>query len=301
MKKWILLLIGSLFLLTGCSTYTELNDLSIVNTVGIEKVNDIYKVTISVVDTSNYENEANYKTTLYDATGKNITEAFNNLYLYLDKEIYIYHLETLLLSSSLDKSDIDKVNDYFNNIKNNRNSFLVVYTRDSISDILHLPIRINNLIKTNGNNLSQVAPLTYEKYLKNLYEHKYSFIPTITYSEEKKEVNVVGYSYFYLNKFINSLTKEESLSYNILNNQVKTLTLSIDLKYYAVNTLECNIQKNNQTYDIHVDSFIYSTEKDYIKKYDTYIKNNLDLFINKYSYFDKYKISLNTKGENYEK
>ena len=297
-KRFIILLLGFIFL-TGCTSYTELNDLSIVNTIGIEKIKDIYKVTLSVVDTNNYENDDNYKKEITQATGNNLTDAFNNLYTSLDKEIYIHHLETLLLSSSLTYQDIDHINTYFNNRKNNRNSFSVLYTNSDIKEILESNIDINSLIETNSNNSSLVYPLTYEKYLKVLYEKKYSFIPTITYN--KNTISVLGYSYFYKNKFINLLTKEENRSYNILNNHINTLSLSINNKYYLISSLDANTQFNNETTNIIINSYIYSEEKNYIEKYNTYLKDILDHFINKYSYFKNYKIKTYTKGETYEK
>lgn len=299
MKKVFLLLIFTFLFLTGCINYTELNDLSIVNTIGIEKIKDIYKVTISVVDTNNYENDDNYKKEITQATGNNLTDAFNNLYTSLDKEIYIHHLETLLLSSSLTYQDIDHINTYFNNRKNNRNSFTVLYTNSDIKEILESNVDINSLIETNSNNSSLVYPLTYENYLKVLYEKKYSFIPTITYSNNS--ISVLGYSYFYKNKYINLLTKEENRSYNILNNHINTLSLSIDNKYYLISSLDCNTQLHNTTKNILINSYIYSEEKNYIEKYNQYIKDTLDHFIDKYNYFQDYKIKLYTKGEIYEK
>ncbi len=299
MKKIILSVLIPFFILTGCSNYTELNNLSIVNEIGIEKRNNLYHVTISVVDTNNYENDDFYNKYIYEAEGINLTEAFNNLYLYLDKEIYISHLETLLLSNTLNHTDLDHINEYFNNVKNNRNSFIVVYTDSNIKEILSSKTNINSLIETNSQNYSLVYPLTYENYLKILYQKKYSFIPTIRYTDKK--ITVVGYSYFYKNKHINLLSQEENFSYNIINNHINTMNLSIHKNDYFISSLDTNLQINNDTTNIHITSYIYSEEKNYIDKYNIYIKNIIDHFINKYSYYSQYKIHIYSKGENYEK
>lgn len=298
MKKILILFLSTLFILTGCTNYTELNDLSIINEIGIEKENSIYKVTISVVDTNHYENDDNYKKNIYEATGMNLTDAFNNLYLYLDKEIYIHHLETLLLSNTLNHEDIDNINTYFNNIKNNRNSFTLVYTDSSIKDVLSTDKSINSLIETNSNNYFLVYPLTYETYLKTLYEKKYSFIPTIRYTD--KDLTVVGYSYFYKNKHINLLTQEDNLSYNIINNHINTINLSIDKNYYSISSLDTTLNINSNKTNINISSLIYSKDTDYINKYNTYIKKIIDNFINKYGYYKEYSINTYTKGEKYE-
>lgn len=298
MKKIILLLFCSLFI-TGCMQYTELNHLSIVNTIGIEKENNLYKVTIAVVDPNNYENEDHYQKNIYEAKGTNLTEAFNHLYLYLDKEIYIEHLETLLLSSTLNKEDINNINTYFNNKNNNRNSFTIVYTTSKIKDLTSSTTNINRLIQTNSKNSSLVYPLTYENYLKILYEKKYSFIPTIRW--ENNELTVVGYTYFYNNQQINLLTQEENISYNILNNHIETLNLSIDDKYYAIDNLDTAITYNNDKTDITLTSLINLKDQEDIKKYNNYLKKIIDHFINKYSYLDQYTIQTYTKGDPNEK
>ncbi len=299
MKKLGILFFIFLFGITGCMKYTELNHLSIVNTIGIEKENNLYKVTIAVVDPNNYENEDHYEKNIYEAMGDNLTVAFNHLYLYLDKEIYIEHLETLILSNTLNHKDIDNINAYFNNKNNNRNSFTVVYTNSKIKDIVSSTTNINRLIQTNSENISLVHPLTYENYLKVLYEKKYSFIPTIRW--ENNELAVVGYSYFYNNKPINLLTQEENISYNILNNDIDNLNLSIENKYYSISSLDTTLTYNNDKTDITITSLIYSEEKEYIKKYNKYIKNIITHFIEKYSYFDEYTIKTYTKGETNEK
>ncbi len=298
MKK-IGLLIIIIFFFTGCTSYTELNDLLIVNTIGISKEDNEYIVTIATVDTNNYRNNNNYEKIIYTEKDEKLTQAFNKLYLSLDKEIYIYHLETLVLSSTLNYQDINNINSYFNNIKNNRNSFVITYTNSNIEDILKNNTNINSLLKINSNNYSLAYPITYEKYLKNLNNDKYSFLPTINIDNNK--LKVYGYSYFYNNKYINLLTEEESISYNILNNYVNSINLSINNEFYSITNIDCNDKLHSKKNIININSSVYSKEDNYVNIYNRYLKKILKNFIDKYSYYQEYKINTYTKGANYEK
>ena len=82
MKKIIILLIILLPLLTGCYNYRELNDLSIVTAMSIEKNNDLYKVTVQVVnprkDTdASKGNQPSFIT--YNKTSKSIQQALREM------------------------------------------------------------------------------------------------------------------------------------------------------------------------------------------------------------------------------
>ena len=49
MKK-ILIILPLLFIITGCNSYIELNELGIINIIGIEKYNNNYKLYTSIID-----------------------------------------------------------------------------------------------------------------------------------------------------------------------------------------------------------------------------------------------------------
>ena len=73
MKKIIIIVL--VLLLTGCTSYTELNDLSIVNTMGID-YSDNYKVYISVKNSKNKED-------IFSSINSNLDKAINDIYLSL--------------------------------------------------------------------------------------------------------------------------------------------------------------------------------------------------------------------------
>ena len=69
MKKIIILII-SIFCLTGCANYHELNELGIVSSILIDYKDNLFYTTVEIID------EENFKT--YTGTGSTLTNAFNN-------------------------------------------------------------------------------------------------------------------------------------------------------------------------------------------------------------------------------
>ena len=89
---FIILFICLIILITGCSSYKEINNVLIVDGIGIDKVNDKYFVSFySFVENDEYKG--------IDIEVDNIDEAFRDVYLLSNKKIYLSHLDKLLLSS----------------------------------------------------------------------------------------------------------------------------------------------------------------------------------------------------------
>lgn len=144
MKK-VAILIILLFLLTGCD-YKELSEISIATVLGIDKQKDIY--TISSLVVGKEENE----TLLYTGKGSSITTALSNLNLNLSENLYLNHVQTVLVSEKIAKEGMEPILDYF--IKNDsiQNNFYLFLAHDaSAEDIL------KSLLKNSQNNYNTVT------------------------------------------------------------------------------------------------------------------------------------------------
>ena len=96
MKKILILLI--IFLTVGCSSYTELNNLGVIHIIGIEKIDNKYQLYASIIKEKNGDD---IQSIISIVDGNTINEAINNLSLNSNKEIYMSHLDTLLINDSL--------------------------------------------------------------------------------------------------------------------------------------------------------------------------------------------------------
>jgi len=101
MKKIFIIIFTSLFLLTGCYDNIELDNLSIITGVGIDYLDDEFKLTYEILsDTKTEENTALLSYSV-SGSGKTISEAFTNTNYSVSKKAYFSHLKLLVLSEEI--------------------------------------------------------------------------------------------------------------------------------------------------------------------------------------------------------
>lgn len=183
MKK-ILILIIILFI-TGCS-YTELNNLSIINSIGIEKRNNEYIMYANIIDSIKEKNDI--KTTTLTIKSNNINNLFQELINKSNKKIHYSHLNLLILDNNLNNNDLSALFNYFLNNNNFRNDFSVIGS-DNINNLLEKTKynEINTFIKNNNN--SNFIKIDIESIIKNYLDNKYFFISFIEYNNNLNYLN----------------------------------------------------------------------------------------------------------------
>ncbi len=226
-KKWFLLLIIPL-LFTGCINYTELNELGIVESMGIEKQQQNFLVSINMIDARSENDDREELRTTYTATGASINEALENLYLNSNKKIYLSHIKTLLLSTEVAKSDGSLIIDFFLQTKASRNNFTTIIVKDTTpSEIIRNTPKnpdLEDMIQINSEEYGITSNITFEDFARMVLEEgQDAVLPTIKVEEDTLEID--GYAYFQDAVFQAFLSKEESLTYNIIKNNNTYLNL----------------------------------------------------------------------------
>ena len=97
----------SIFLLSGCADYVEINDLAIISGIAIDYENDLYKLTAQLI-----ENDKESKVIVLTTASSSIDEAMSEISKLSNKELFISHLKVLILSDRLIKENKDFY-DYF--------------------------------------------------------------------------------------------------------------------------------------------------------------------------------------------
>ena len=193
MKIKLGILISLILLLTGCTSYTELSDLSIVSTIGIDYQEDKYHLTVNVIDGKLDDQEIEKSITTFTSENTSLEEAFNDIYLKSSKKLYLSHLDLLIITE-------DAINQKFsaiihNFLENNeyRNNFnVVLLSNTSLSDFMTQNIQaedINNLIATNQKETALSVVKDFEMIVKELLIDKNSYLPTISYLNEELTLN----------------------------------------------------------------------------------------------------------------
>ena len=245
MKKIIILLIILLPLLTGCYNYRELNDLSIVTAMSIEKNNDLYKVTVQVVnpkketDTSK-GNQPSFIT--YNTTSQSIQKALREMIKESPNKMYAAHVELLIIDEELAKEGISPILDFLIRDPELRDEFYVLISQDK--NILETITPLDNLtsesitksIKNLNKYLGITSITTYSDLIDAyLDDNKQISLPSIklegnlTEGNDKEDLEktnteaklvLSNMAVFKKDKLIGYLDEYQSIAYNFIKDNI---------------------------------------------------------------------------------
>lgn len=261
MKKIIILTILLIFLCTGC-TYSEINDLAIANSVGIDYEDGIYTITLQIMDLNTENNRSSNideNTLMYVGKGDSIPTAIRNISLKYPNTVYLGHLELMVIGKGMVEYDIEKTFDYFMRSPEARSeTYLLISTKYKANDILDtndenkesFPTRdiittIENSTKRNG----RINEISMEDFIaNNLKKGIDPIVPVIKESKNPnkdfKNTKIIGMSVFKNNKLIDILDDKAIIAYNIINNNYQDIIINTKYKNDKASIILIN-PKNN--------------------------------------------------------
>lgn len=273
MKK-IFLLLPLLFLLTGCYNYRELNDLAIISGVSVSKVDDTYKITAEIVNPKKDQDASGGKETdyvIYEGEGKSMQEAFREIVKESPQKLYGAQMDVLIIEEETAKEGIGDIIDFFARDPEVRSEFYVLISKtDEPLKIVTPLINITskNILKSleaTNTYMGISNMVTYHELISN-YLNPYLEIalPSVEIignkeigetnenieSSTSKATNVISnMAVFKEGKLIGYLTKEESIAYNIIMNNSKTVVIrnEYDNNKFIVNEIiksSCEMKPN---------------------------------------------------------
>ena len=298
MKKIIFLVI-ILFSLTGCTSYTELNDLSIVNTLGIDYQDNKYYLTLSVIE-DDLENDKSIA--YFSSSEEDLNEAIKDIYLITNKKLYLSHIDLLILTPNSINNKLNEILDNF--LKNNeyRNNFQVVLMNDN--DLYTFFEKgldsqaINSLIDINSIETSITSKKELEIFLKEILIDNNSYLPTISFLDDKLELN--GYTLIKDKTVYKELSKDDSIVLNILSKKANKAYIE-DITIYE-NDIRITSNKNKIKFEIYITSDtddeqkVENLKKAFYNFIEEYQKIKYDILKlkelirkNDYSYYKRHK------------
>ncbi|MBQ7136845.1 MAG: hypothetical protein IJO43_02570 [Bacilli bacterium] len=284
--KFILIFLLSLFM-TGCVSYSDLNELGIIDMVAIDKIDNEYVVSINMLLPN--ENDLENKK-IYTSKNSSLNECLNDLYLSTTKKISFSHLELLILTPNLVKNDYDEIINLFLNRVDSRNTFNTVIV-DTPAQIFNYKSKdINDLININSEQEGTVTIKQFDQIIKDILELGISYIPRIKIEEE---IKIEGYqSIYYQNKL---LSQEESIGYNFISNKITKLLFTVDEIGFITDQSLTNIKVDNNKITINIDTTYQITSNNnsikndskIAKKYKDEIKRYINYYLDKnpHNYF----------------
>jgi len=201
MKKYFLILI--ILLITGCKNYNELNDLAIIKNIGIKYDNN-YTLYALIIDEINKDNVP--KTKIIETSGKTINEVFENIKLIINKEIYLSHIDLIILDENINNKNLKEIINYFLHHKEFRNDFLTVIS-DNIKDVLEKSKydEIENIIITNRDS-KKIIKISFEEVMQHFLDNNTLYISKIIF---KDKLSFNG-NYKYVNNKFERINNEKN-------------------------------------------------------------------------------------------
>lgn len=130
MKKYLLVII-IIFLSCSCTSYEELNSLSIISNITIEKKDNLYKVVMQEIIPTKKENGVDYVYKYRTGTSKELEKAIKNITNHSPKKVYLLKVQNIIIGEN-DKDDIIKefLKYYQKNKSINKECSLVIAQND---------------------------------------------------------------------------------------------------------------------------------------------------------------------------
>ena len=289
MKKIIVLCILLLGLITGCVSYTELNELGIVSALGIEEIDQQIQLTANFILPQKDDGESTYQSTCFQSRGTTIEEALNNLYLQVSKKIDLAHLELVAIDTTIAQEDLNKILQFFLQEPIARNNFPIVLMKEvNAKELLENENQkdtIAHLLTMNQIAQGTTFSLSLENMARQLLEEKNTVIPVV--SSKNHIPTTEGLAIIQDNKLKDYLTLEESNAYLYLSNQINSFTLipsnSNQTSEIIVKENHTIISSHQNKIQIEIQSTIESKENnvDLKENYEKEVKKRIDSLIKK--------------------
>ena len=254
MKK-VILLVGVIFLLTGCYDRHELTDLAIVSAISISKNNNKYTMTLQVInprsnqDTSS-SNQPKY--IIYKNSSYSIYEALGNIKKEVSKRLYFEQMQTLIIDSSVAKDNIGDVLEFFINSNDFRNEFYVfISNKDDFLELLTSKLNLVNQniwedLENNQDYLGSVKLISFNElvsiYLNKNIELSLPVINTSSIlskmnnksnwdlSNSNSIIEINNIAVFKNNKLIGYLKQDDINCLNFIFNNIKNIVIRNNYK-----------------------------------------------------------------------
>lgn len=269
MKKLILIII-SVFFITGCFNYIEINNLVIVSGIGIDYKDNKYEVYFEVLSQNKEKSDSNFESGIIKkGTGDTIPEAFDDITSALEKEPYFAHLKVVVIGKEVANNNLSELFDFF--LRNNdiRNIFsLVIANNSSPLEVLsktneYYPVaseRIKNLLNNNIYS-NYIAKNKYFKNIASNYLSNEINIALSTIDIDNEELKLGNIAIFNDQKLVDYLTNDEALILSVIDNNKPSSIFKYSCeenKYVVIRTYKSktkiDINENRFTINNNVDA-----------------------------------------------
>ena len=273
--KRILILLFSLFVLTGCPDYRELTDMAIASSIGLDIKDGNYNVIVHVLDAKKTgEKDVSPNIKIYESSGKTLHEALRKIVLESPQKLYVGHLNSFVISERFAKEGISKIFDFILRDSEVEKSFNLIVTKNNINEIMNInnsdsnvPLQdISKSIDLSTNIEGSTSSITFDRFIESVMKIGIDpVLPVILIKDEddKKTISLdEQIAIFKDDKLVSYLNKDNTFIYNLLNNNLSSSVFSFKCDKSNYGSIEILDYSSNYYYDFDLNKII--TEVDIV-------------------------------------
>ena len=256
MKKLTLLVISLSLCLSGCKNYAEVENLTIVTAVGVDKVEDMLEVSIEVVKFT----KDSQKVSIVVASGQTYHEAITNAIKITGNELYFSHAQVLILSDEIANEGVYSFMDtiYRNSdlrldmsilIAKDNSAYEILSAKSLIDDISGLQIK--TIIDSNDL-VSEVPSMPVYEFIDDVTsEGICGKLPVVKLTDGKDaEIREIsGVALFQDDYIYGYLDKKQTKTIGVLKNKAETGKI---INQYVENAPTYNLEKAKTTIKVEI-------------------------------------------------
>ncbi|MHA6482204.1 Ger(x)C family spore germination protein [Paenibacillus sp. strain BS8-2] len=251
-----LLLLLSMFQITGCWDRRELNELAIAVGLAIDKSGDNYRISVQVVEPNEIAGKKGSNVTpvtLFQSTGRSVFEAARRMTTTSPRKIYFSHLRMMVISETVAREGIRNTLDFLSRDHELRMDYYIAVSRNSNADdtlkiltsIERIPaFKLSSTLESSEKAWAPTTTVTLDELLTTLVSQGRQAVLTglqVKGDQETGEtsanVNMVkssaqlqysGLAVFKNDRLIGWLNEDESKGYTYINNEIRSTSDSIN-------------------------------------------------------------------------
>ncbi len=272
--KWrVLILIVALMLSNGLLNYKELNELAIVSSVAIDKLDDeSYEISVQVMNSKKEGSSGNSgssgesQITVYTSSDTTVQAALRNMINESPKKLYLSHLNLLVISEEISKEGIGDCLDFFfrNTDINHEITIVIASGENSAKDVISTltPVELNptqniydslNTAHTYGaTSVNKTISKVQDELMKEYKETSIDSVEiqgdvedgevsdNIEKSQPDTKVLISKVAYFDKENLKGYISEDDAKIYNIIDNKIKNTIVQtkIEDNYAAFEIIE---------------------------------------------------------------
>jgi|GEM_PF-6160260 len=283
--KKLFILIFIAIILCGCN-YIALNELFVVTTLGVDRIDNKYKLTAELAKLSPSDKESGLDTEIVTAEGETFSDALSVLSVKVAGHMYLNQCSVIVFGENAARQGVFAViESIVRNPQFHKTARIVTVKNGDAAEILQskplirsfISVEITDLIASAEKDFSKSITIKSYELFGTLSQNYFSVLPAV--KTEDKKVYCDGLAVLKNENLIGFLNSGEAVLYAFINNQITSAMISTDNASGTVTANKTIKKENNLSIDFKIAIREKNNQKNLEKSFETQIEQQISEFI----------------------